>query len=186
MAGFFKSVARVAAPIVGGLVAGPWGTAAGGALAGATQRGNTLRNMAVGGATAGLGAAAGSALGSQNYLARYLGGSGAFQAATTGIGAYLGSNMVGSLAGLNIPNAPVAAPQIQVSTPSFDELKAAAVAKTQQAFADEGIINVFDKNSPYRRIRRESEIDIYNYSKFLPWKKTIKAVKSARERNGHV
>ena len=154
MGGVVKSIARVAAPEVGGIAVDPGGAAlrvALGGLFGGSNRHNILRNMTV-------------------------------EAATSGLGAYLGNQQGTSSNAYDAFNRSQSMPldaSTQVTSPGFEELKAAAVAKTQQVFEEEGV-NVFNNDSPYRRIRRESEIDIYNYSKFMPWKKLIKEASKKR------
>jgi len=175
----FKPVVRIAAPIVGAGLGGPLGAAAASAAATAAtggNRGDIFRSGALGG----LGAAAGSAFGSQNYLARYLGGSDVFQTATTGVGAYLGNNAAASinanLRAMRQANAEYTAP----SAPSFEVLKAEGAAKAREAFEREGIRHIL-ADSLHRRIRRSSEIDIYNYTKFADWKSRVKS----RSRKGY-
>jgi hypothetical protein len=179
-------VARVAAPVVGAVLGGPAGAAIGGGIGGLLQGGNRhdiLRNVSLGAATSGLGASAGERFGAANSLARYLGGSSAFQTATTALGAGLantaGQNLSNSYNQLRSYGSAGQPSSLPISAPTFEELRSQAEERTQEAFEHAGLPRLFTYDSPFRKMISQNRVDIYNTSRFP----SLKKIKEILRRN---
>lgn len=162
--GFFRSVTRIAAPIIGVATGNPWLAAAAGAASGAASGGG-IKGAIMGGLSSGLGGAVGGTLGrtAGSLIGSSSGAIGSMLG--TGIGAYMAQSQINAN-----PKVAMAEPPI-VSVPTFNEMKQNAINQTEVAMNKEGIYNIVNENLT-RSLGKYK--NIYNRDKFTPIKDLLK------------